>query len=330
MNASHPLTRHARALALCAVLGLAAATAARAQDWTRDDDLSPYRFGGSPAHLTADGSLVDVQIQVDGTATPLYFRPGVNDRHYFQAFHGRNYSVVVRNNTGQRVGVLIAVDGLNVVSGERSSLSRNESMYVLDPYEVAAIRGWRTSLDEIRRFVFVDEERSYAERTGQANGDMGWIRVLAFREMERAPWWGAVGQVRPSARGQEKSRDERRRNEAERNPGAAAGPPPEAAPESQAAPQAEKMTGGAPQANSMKAEGQRSDALDSNPGTGWGERRQDSVRRTSFEAAWRATDQIILRYEYSSGLRALGIIPSQSRLWDRERGELGFAKPPRW
>src|SRR5206468_9411251 len=109
------------------------------------------------------------------------------DRHYFQAFKGRNYSIVLTNNTGRRIGVEIAVDGLNVVNGEQTNLSHNEPMYVLDPYEHATIRGWRTSLDEVRRFVFVDEERSYAERTGQANSDMGWIRVLAFREQQ--PWW---------------------------------------------------------------------------------------------------------------------------------------------
>jgi len=41
---------------------------------------------------------------------------------------------------------------------------------------------------DVRRFVFVDEERSYAERTGQANGDMGWIRVLSFRERAPQVW----------------------------------------------------------------------------------------------------------------------------------------------
>ena len=42
-------------------------------------------------------------------------------------------------------------------------------------------------------------------------------------------------------------------------------------------------------------------------------------------------DQIVLRYEYTSGLRALGIrIRSRDRLWDRERGYLGFAQPPQW
>ena len=39
------------------------------------------------------------------------------------------------------------------------------------------------------------------------------------------------------------------------------------------------------------------------------------------------------RYEYAAGLRALGIFPNhpnRDRLRDRDNGELGFAKPPRW
>src|SRR5262249_51944671 len=154
----------------------------RVPRWRSDDD----------AHMSVDGSLVDVMMRVDGRDAPLYFRPGAWDRHYFQAFRGRNYSLVVRNNTGRRVGVLIAVDGLNVVNGEQSSLDHSEPLYVLDPYEQATIRGWRTSLDQVRKFVFVNEDRSYAERTGQANGDMGWVRVLSFRENE--PWgWNRGG-----------------------------------------------------------------------------------------------------------------------------------------
>ena len=53
-------------------------------------------------------------------AAPLYFAPGRWDRRYFQALRGRNYALRVHNRTDRRVGVLIAVDGLNVVNGERS------------------------------------------------------------------------------------------------------------------------------------------------------------------------------------------------------------------
>ena len=172
----------ARALAGLLVLSAIAAVVSpvAADSWKRS----------SRSHSSVEGDLVDVRVRVDGETTPLFFRPGTFDRHYFQAFRGRNYSLVVRNTTGARVGVLIAVDGLNVVNGERSRLSRNETMYVLDPWETATIRGWRTSLKDVRRFVFVDEERSYAERTGQANGDLGWIRVLSFREQRNTarPW----------------------------------------------------------------------------------------------------------------------------------------------
>ena len=54
------------------------------------------------------------------------------------------------------------------------------------------------------------------------------------------------------------------------------------------------------------------------------------MQQTSFEPQGWAADQISLRYEYASGLTALGIFPRRARVFDREQGELGFAKPPRW
>ena len=176
-------------------------------------------------------------------------------------------------------------------------------MYVLDPWESTVISGWRTSLDDVRRFVFVDEERSYAERTGQANGDMGWIRVLAFRE-ER-------GRSRGARAGQGARRSGRVRT--------ARPPLPESSNDKRA------TRGGAEQ-DQLRAD-------ESNPGTGWGEHRYDPVQRTRFVAESRATDHLVLRYEYASGLRALGITPrpwnnGRDRIWERERG--GFAVNPRW
>ena len=247
----------------------------------------------SPVLNHADGQLIDVRVLVDGMSAPLYLRPGNWDREYFQAFQGRNYSIQVTNNSGERVAVLMSVDGLNVVSGQKSNLSNQEGMYVLGPWSTATISGWRTSLNEVRRFVFVDEERSYASRTDQANGDMGWIRVLSFREQPQRVTW----------------RDDLRRE-----------PSSEGGAKSQAAPK--------PSAGDLRANGTREE--DSAPGTGWGDRRYDPVSRTDFTAVANPTDHIVLRYEYASGLRALGINLRTRRVWDRERGQLGFAQPPRW
>jgi hypothetical protein len=69
---------------------------------------------------------------------------------------------------------------------------------------------------------------------------------------------------------------------------------------------------------------------DAYPGTGWGERRHDPVQETWFVAAAAPSDHLVFRYEYANGLSALGIDLRGDRLWNRERGELGFAQPPRW
>jgi len=278
--------------------------------------LAVTTLGASGAHATpsrpqVDGRLVDVQVLVDGWPTPLFARPGVWDKSYFQAFHGKNYSLVVTNQTNQRVGVLVAVDGLNVVNGQRTDLTNHESMYVLDPYESATIQGWRTSLNDVRRFVFVDEDRSYASRTDQANGDMGWIRVLSFREQT------PIAYV-PKVRRQDWNgpRDESGQNELDGRSRGEAAPAPSAG---------EGLRAG--KAPAMQNFGPESESA---PGTGWGDHRYDPVAQTQFLAMAYPTDQLVLRYEYESGLRALGIFPRQRRVFERERGELGFAQPPRW
>jgi hypothetical protein len=256
-----------------------------------------------------DGQLVDVQVLVDGWTTPLYMRPGAWDKTYFQAFKGKNYSLVVRNTTNQRVGVLLAVDGLNVVNGQKSNLSNREAMYVLDPWESATIQGWRTSLRDVRRFVFVDEERSYASRTDQANGDMGWIRVLSFREQNPVVWRDVRPRVKDGSEWQGRNEMEGQRGETREAPPSASG--------DLRAQKSPSQLHTAPQS-------------DAAPGTGWGEQSWDPVRRTQFTAVARATDHLVLRYEYASGLRALGIFPRERRVFERERGEMGFAAPPRW
>ena len=68
------------------------------------------------------------------------------------------------------------------------------------------------------------------------------------------------------------------------------------------------------------------------PGTGWGDRHYDPVRETRFTSEGPAVDHLVLRYEYESGLLALGIEPRHG--WPHERlrqrdSELGFARPPR-
>ena len=137
------------------------------------------------AVLAGPGSLVAVSVSIDGQPAPLYSAPDGSGRFYVEARPGCRYSVTLRNRTGERLGAVLAVDGLNVISGSRDT--GRGRMYVLDPWQETTVQGWRTSLDEVRRFRFVDEQASYAARSGKANGKMGWIELAVYRERRPEP-----------------------------------------------------------------------------------------------------------------------------------------------
>lgn len=105
-------------------------------------------------------------------------------RAYLEAERGEHYAIRIRNRTSGRIGLVIAVDGRNILSGEKSYLRANEPMYVLGAYEQATYAGWRTSDTQVHRFFFTDVESSYADSWGDRSA-MGVIAVAAFRELPR-------------------------------------------------------------------------------------------------------------------------------------------------
>jgi hypothetical protein len=213
-------------------------------------------------------------------------------------------------------------------------------MYVLGPWEQTTVRGWRSSLSDVREFTFVDERSSYAARAGKANGHMGWIEVAVFREQRALvgrpcgpqPWVCGDRPVdrtmEPEARKELNDEGRASRKDEDRSAGAASpkASEPEAARdrEDKAESPSADLYRPAPAAPSAK----------SFPGTGWGDRAYDPVTVVEFRAERVAAEQVTLRYEYAGTLRALGILPSpypsRDRLGERERGDLGFARPPAW
>ena len=105
---------------------------------------------------------------------------------YVEARRGQNYSVRIRNNSNERIGLVIAVDGRNIISGGRSNLRPDERMYVLGPRQEESYEGWRTGKNRVNRFYFTDSGDSYSAAWGDYSA-MGVIAVAAFREAERAP-----------------------------------------------------------------------------------------------------------------------------------------------
>jgi hypothetical protein len=163
------------------------------------------------------GSDVEVQLRTDsGRILPLY---PVTTEHqaqkaYAEAVRGENYRILVCNRLNRRIGIVVAVDGRNIISGKKSWLRNSERMYILDPYESGEFSGWRTGSDRINRFYFTTVADSYATSFRDESA-MGVIAIAVYPEVRRyePPWYGSTQELTrdksarpaaPAARAEEK------------------------------------------------------------------------------------------------------------------------------
>jgi hypothetical protein len=228
---------------------------------------------GCAAPALAEPALVQVDVIDRDSGAPLrvyrdHGRPVVAGRP------GARYAVRLVNRSGERVLAVVAIDGVNILGGETASVDQRG--YVLDPWQSAALTGWRKSDDEVAVFEFTALADSYAARTGRPL-DVGVIGVAVFRE-RREPLEAA--RVAPAARAADLAR----------SPAASAkaGPADAGAGEARAAapPAAERL------------------------GTGHGPREASPVTTTTFLRATALPEQrVAIRYDSLANLVAAGIAP---------------------
>ena len=127
--------------------------------------------------------LLDVQV-VDLDQGNVLERIRHSGREHIEGRPGHRFAVQLHNRSSERVLAVLAVDGVNAISGQTASTS--QTGYVLEPWQQAEIRGWRKSHADIAEFYFTDLPDSYAARTGRPI-DVGVIGVAAFRERRREP-----------------------------------------------------------------------------------------------------------------------------------------------
>ena len=105
---------------------------------------------------------------------------------YAEATKGEEYGIVVHNRLDRRVGVVLAVDGRNIISGKQSWLKNNERMYILEPNQTSEFKGWRTSSDLVNRFYFTTTADSYTAAFDDVSA-MGVIAMAVYPEVRREP-----------------------------------------------------------------------------------------------------------------------------------------------
>ena len=157
--------------------------------------LALILLGSSPAHPHGRDRLpgrVDIEVVSENGVTMLtiphkdLWKGGTRIiRQFLEAQKGRNYGIVIRNMTPERIGVVAAVDGRNIISGKRSELANSEEMYLVNAYDQARFDGWRTDRDTVHRFYFTEPGDSYSERTFHDASAMGVIAAAVYREKTR-------------------------------------------------------------------------------------------------------------------------------------------------
>jgi hypothetical protein len=149
--------------------------------------MKRYLFAASilfaSAHSWALGDLAELSVydRNQGRNLPVYQHEG---RHYVVGKPGNRYQIVLRNQSGQDLLAVTAVDGVNVVSGETAAWQ--QSGYVLDAHRQTEIKGWRKSMSAVAQFYFTALSDSYAARTGRPD-NVGVIGVALFRSRVEPP-----------------------------------------------------------------------------------------------------------------------------------------------
>jgi hypothetical protein len=237
------------------------------------------------AHV-GEGEVVDIRILSDLGEEFSKYRtyPRVHQEgkfFYMEAIKGQRYSLQVKNKSNRRIGIVIAVDGRNIIDGKKSDLKRNERMYIIGPYETNTFEGWRTGMDRTNRFYFTEQSDSYAEKVFADASAMGTIALAIYREKitEIVPYSGISSQMKeapaaaapcvPSERGSDDSVEMKKREQA---------------------------------------------------GTGCGDTTYSPAYVVHFHPEEKTAEKIVLKYEWRSELCRKGIIPCgpKNRFWPED------------
>ena len=264
--------------------------------------------------------LVDLTVVDRDTGSTLqtYTHHG---RCYIAGEPGHRYALRLSNRTGERVMVVLSVDGVNAVTGQTAG--SDQAGYVLGPWENAEIAGWRKSYSDIAQFVFTALDDSYAARTGRPD-NVGVIGMAVFRERRPEPVY--VQPYSPPVAERDDGRYDSPYNA--RKDARAAAPAAQAAGTASGLASAKAM-------DSMNSAESNSVARQE-IGTGHGAREYAPTTETAFDRLSSSPQQVSqLFYDTPQQLVARGIIPRYyAHRWPREdvpqAFPTGFVPDPSW
>lgn len=244
---------------------------------------------GIAGQAVAVGSVADVTVydRAENRTLPVFFHEG---RYYVAGKPGNEYQVNIRNNQSGEILGVIAVDGVNAVSGETANWS--QTGYVLGAQASFGVKGWRKSLQRTAAFFFTELENSYAARSGRPD-HVGVIGVAVFRKKAEP----AVGINRLLERKRQAAADEAPATEAQNSA-------------KDELSQGARADSAGPSASTVLPQ-----PAPSKLGTGHGQSETSVVRYANFERASSTPDEVItIYYDSYRNLVAQGVIRDHTRI----------------
>jgi hypothetical protein len=263
----------------------------------------------APVAGAADYGPYRMDILVNGVPVQEYQARGTT---YIEAKRGREYAVRLSNNTGERVAVALAVDGMNSIDAKHTSAAAARK-WILGPYESIVVNGWQTSSSTARQFFFTKESGSYGAWMGKTR-DLGNISAAFFREQRSEPRYYYV----PEDDG-ELDAPMARRDGARAKEEAARAPMPSAraaAPSASADAAAAPSVGAAAESGRGMAKSRREGLMaeaDEPAATGIGRERYNQVYTVEFRQEASPAAVLTVRYEFRNKLIEMGILPRPYR-----------------
>lgn len=117
-----------------------------------------------------------VNVLVNGKPVKEYLHEG---NTYIEAKEGTKYSIKVKNHSYSRIKAVITVDGISILSDDKSD---QDSGYIVNGHDSLHVKGFRTSENEENVFIFTKKGESRAQKAVGYAKNCGVIGVKIYQE----------------------------------------------------------------------------------------------------------------------------------------------------
>lgn len=122
---------------------------------------------------------VEVRVLINGKPVKEYSKDG---RSFIEGREGSEYSIQIKNNSGNRILAIPSVDGINVISG--TIADKDGTGYIIDAYSSMEVKGYRKDNSTVGSFKFCKRDKAYSEEVG-LEMNTGVIGVIFYEEKEK-------------------------------------------------------------------------------------------------------------------------------------------------